>query len=76
MPKKPNPLPFRLTEAQYRRHENEMEGRCRYCGHTQGPIEADAERDPCEGCGQDQVYGIESLLERGEIEIIPARGRS
>lgn len=75
MPRR-SPLPFRMTEAQYKRAEDEFEGRCRYCGEVVNGLEGDADKDPCPACGANQVCGMETLLERGEIEIIPARGRS
>jgi len=68
-PRNRSVLPFRMTEGQYRHAEDSYEGRCRYCGHVQGPIEEDAEGDPCEACGAHQVCGVGTLLEWGEIEI-------
>jgi len=71
MPRPSKPiLPFRMTEGQYRHAEDSYEGRCRSCGHVQGPVEEDAEEDPCEACGARQVCGVGTLLEREEIQII------
>lgn len=69
MPKRPT-LPIRLTECEYLRAESDMTGYCRACGATRGNCEPDARRYPCEACGQDQVYGVDALVERDEIEII------
>lgn len=64
-------LPFRMTEGQYHRAEDEFEGRCRQCGEVVMGLEGDAEKARCPSCGCHEAYGIETLLERGEIEIIP-----
>lgn len=74
MPRLSKPvLPFRMTEAQYQRAENEFEGRCRACGAVANGLEGDVCASPCPRCRQFQVYGMQELLERGEIEILPAR---
>ena len=61
--------PLRLTEAQYRRMEQEFIGVCRKCRHQQGNTEADADRYTCENCKMPAVDGIETLLECGHLEI-------
>lgn len=62
--------PLRLTEAQYRRREDEYTGICRFCGAEAGNTEPDARKYRCETCNVNEVYGIEELLAREEIEIV------
>lgn len=62
--------PLRLTDAQYRRMEDEMIGVCRACRHQQGPLEPDAHSYKCGACGFEAVDGIETLLECGHVEIV------
>jgi hypothetical protein len=71
--------PLRLTEAQYRRMENEMIGVCRKCRHQQGPLEPDARAigasaaacrrwmglRPCSNAGTWRSYETDLLCVRG-----------
>ena len=44
--------------------EEAMEGQygfCIACGAERSCCEPDARKYPCEGCGQEEVYGAESL---------------
>ena len=36
---------------------------------TRDMVEPDAENYSCEACGEDEVFGVEQLLIRGELEI-------
>ena len=40
----------------------EHAGFCRACGSRQGGCEPDARGDPCEACGENEVFGAEELL--------------
>jgi hypothetical protein len=62
--------PLQLTEEQYHALAGDDTGVCRACGHEQGNCEPDARKYRCEACGDRQVYGVEELLTRGEIEFI------
>ena len=64
-------IPFRLTRRQYQTLHDSMQGICRACGHTRDTVEPDAEGYPCPTCGSAEVYGVEQLLIREEVEIIP-----
>ena len=63
--------PLRLTQAQYRELDSDMIGICRACGAERDTCEPDAEGYPCPTCGSAEVYGVEQLLIREEVEIIP-----
>lgn len=43
-------------------------GLCTSCGEESTNIEPDARGYECEHCGQNHVYGAESLLEMGWVE--------
>lgn len=42
-------------------------GVCLGCGLENGPVEPDARRYPCEGCGAPLVYAAEEIL----LEVAP-----
>ena len=45
----------------------DMEGFCLACGHVQDGVEPDAERDTCEVCDAQKVYGAEQLALMGLV---------
>ena len=45
------------------------EGFCLGCGSTQGCVEPDARRYPCESCGDHLVYGFQELLIMGLLKF-------
>ena len=62
--------PLCLTEIEYDRLETEMSGVCRACGYAHGPVEPDARGDRCPTCQAPELYGLDELLARGEVEVI------
>lgn len=46
-------------------------GACRSCGRKQDGVEPDAEKYKCEHCHEHEVYGLEELLLRSELEVDP-----
>ena len=62
--------PLRLTLTQYLRLEDDMIGICRACGEERESCEPDARKYLCPVCQAPEVYGIEDLLAREEVEII------
>ncbi len=58
-----------MTEAEFLRGSEEMEGICLDCGEYRDMCEPDAREYPCEGCGENKVYGLEELLVMGKIEF-------
>lgn len=62
--------PIAMTAAEFWHVSNsDMVGICRACGAWHYSVEPDATRYPCEDCGAREVYGLDELLQRGEIEI-------
>lgn len=61
----------KLTVSEARYHElcEMYYGLCRVCGCERECTEPDAENYHCEDCGQDEVFGTEQLLLRGELTI-------
>jgi len=59
-----------MTEADYHSHTNNCDGFCLHC-HEQitGEVEPDAEKYECEACGENQVYGMMSLLFADKIML-------
>ena len=62
--------PLRLTRLQYLRLEDDMVGTCRACGEEREMCEPDGRKYLCPVCQAPEVYGIEELLAREEVEII------
>lgn len=62
-------LTFTMTDEEYRVLRNEDAGRCIACGAEAYGVEPDACNYPCDGCNEDQVYGIEELMLMGRIVI-------
>lgn len=46
-------------------------GICRSCGEEQSGVEPDARGIKCQACGEPQVYGVEELALRGELDKLP-----
>ena len=50
-------------------HEG-VNGICLSCGEVQyGDVEPDARDYPCEGCGADEVHGLEEALLMGRVTV-------
>lgn len=45
------------------------DGFCLGCGSTQGGVEPDARRYPCESCGDHLVFGFQELLLMGLLRF-------
>ena len=61
--------PLRMSERRFTALNDEMVGLCRSCGAERDTCEPDARDYPCAACGAIDVYGVEELLLRGEIEF-------
>lgn len=61
---------IQLTEAEFRWLTDDNMGLCRNCGEPRECCEPDAENYECEYCEQNEVFGVEQLLLRGELEIV------
>ena len=60
---------FTMGEGEFRRRNDEYEGRCILCGACRGTCEPDARKYTCEKCGEPSVYGLEELLLMGYVRI-------
>jgi predicted RNA-binding Zn-ribbon protein involved in translation (DUF1610 family) len=60
-------MTFTMTEDEFRRGDDEFEGRCLSCGTEAYGVEPDARRYECEACGESKVYGLAELLMMGCI---------
>ena len=55
--------PLEMSEEQYHQLQNSNSGVCSKCNHVRfGDTEPDAEGYPCDECGEDAVFGIETAL--------------
>ncbi len=55
---------------EYQRLRDEDGGICRSCGNiVEGGCEPDAERYPCDSCGENQVFGIEQAVLIGFLDL-------
>lgn len=64
-------LPVKLTEYEYREHEDNYDGLCSSCGEWRyGDTEPDAEYYPCASCGKNKVVGAMNAMIDGLIEIV------
>jgi hypothetical protein len=63
---------LKLTESQFHAYgsDGDQYGVCTECFASQGPVEPDARRYECEGCGAKAVYGLEEWLMAGFVEIV------
>ena len=60
---------IRITKDAYHELTDAYQGICRACKAEHDMVEPDAENYSCEACGEDEVFGVEQLLIRGELEI-------
>jgi len=60
--------PRKITLEQFNQLDDDMEGFCASCGHTQGGCEPDAEAYRCEECHERAVYGPHWWLMTGKVE--------
>lgn len=58
-----------MSEEQYLSLCEESGGFCNNCGEEIYGVEPDARNYHCDGCGENQVFGVEELLIMGDIEI-------
>jgi len=65
-----SPLP--LTVEQYRKHCDDLDGYCAYCGAVTawGDVEQDTEERECPQCDALALYGVEQALLYEFIEIV------
>lgn len=61
--------PIIETEDEMYTINGSEEGFCLGCGNTQGCVEPDARRYPCEACGEHLVYGFQELLIMGLLKF-------
>ncbi len=63
---------LQLSGAEFFEHVENHQGWCKACQEfTRGSTEPDAENYPCPACGKSEVYGLESLLISGQVDIDP-----
>ena len=61
--------PREITPGAFWSLRDEDAGVCASCGEYVYGVEPDAERDLCENCGRALVYGLETALELGILEV-------
>jgi hypothetical protein len=59
----------KMTEEEYREHEDRMTGLCDSCGEEREMCEPDARNYDCEHCGENMVFGVPELLMMGQVEF-------
>jgi len=65
-------MPIKMVNATLEELQEGNNGGCLACGEVQyGGVEPDAEKYECEGCGENQVYGLEQLLVMGRL-VLPS----
>ncbi len=58
-----------LSEGMYSELNENSIGICRACGFQQFGCEPDARNYSCQDCRMPEVFGVEELLQMGEIEF-------
>lgn len=59
----------KMSEDTYLALVHEMVGLCDACGEERDNTEPDAEHYPCDACGEHEVFGVEQLLIKGQVEF-------
>ncbi len=56
-----------ITLKEYLELKDDYVGVCITCGWQQDNVEPDARKVPCEECGHLTVFGVEELLQMGQV---------